>query len=182
MKKISNSFVAFFCCITFFSLIATAQKPQAEEPSENVMQMKKLTFMIGTWKGTGWMMRGRGKRSTSTITENAQFKLGGSAVLVEGLGKSNGKIVHNALGFLTFDTQQKKFLFTAYLANGKTLVTSPQISDGKLVWGFSMPNGGQTRFTLIINKKGNWFEIGEYSRDGGKTWFKTMEMELEKIK
>jgi hypothetical protein len=37
------------------------------------------------------------------------------------------------------------------------------------------------RFTVRLNEKGQWFEVGEFSRDG-KAWQKFFEMTLERVK
>jgi hypothetical protein len=44
-----------------------------------------LSFMVGTWKGSGWMMTQSGKQSND-ITENVICKLDCAVLSVEGLG------------------------------------------------------------------------------------------------
>lgn len=145
--------------------------------------MKKLDFLVGNWRGNGWIMLGANKRETFTIDETVQTKLDGLIVLIEGVGKNDDRIVHNALGLLSYDAEKQKYVWEAFTKMGNRVETAPEISLNKFVWGFSNPQiGGEVRYTITLNEKGNWHEIGEFSRDGGKTWFKNFEMELQKVK
>lgn len=52
-----------------------------------------LSFMVGNWKGNGWMIGQEGKSELGQ-TEKIQFKLDSTALLIEGTGSADGKIVH----------------------------------------------------------------------------------------
>ena len=54
--------------------------------------MKKLDFLVGEWKGEGWMEFVPGQRRTFRGTEVVQSKLGGLLVTIEGLfrGQAGG--------------------------------------------------------------------------------------------
>src|SRR5215216_3825309 len=101
---------------------AAAQGPK---PSPAHMEaMKRLDFLVGEWQGEGWNEMVPGQRRTSPINEMVQSKLGGSVLLVEGLGKVKvpGKdeevVVHNALGVLSYDENAKLYRMRSYLAGG----------------------------------------------------------------
>ena len=47
------------------------------------------------------------------------------------------------------------------------------------MWGFAVPQAGRVRFTITLTQAGEWWEIGEFSRDGA-TWAKFFEMTLKK--
>ncbi|HXG95188.1 MAG TPA: hypothetical protein VNN73_22825 [Blastocatellia bacterium] len=49
----------------------------AQSPSIQPAEMKKLDFLIGQWKGTGWFAMGPGQRRTYTQTESVQSKFDG---------------------------------------------------------------------------------------------------------
>ena len=181
MKKISINLIAIICCVLVFSIASNAQTFGSSNVAESVKQMKKLEFLEGEWEGTGWRMSEKGKRLSVNTFENAKYKLGGSVMVIEGLGKVGDKVVHDALAFVKYDDKKKKIVIKTFIQNGSSIEMYPEVSENKLVWGFKIPNRGETRFTVIRNEKGNWFEIGEFSRDGGKTWIKTLEMELSKV-
>ena len=47
--------------------------------------MKKLEFLIGKWAGEARMLRGPGDPVVMTQTEEAQYKLGGLVLSIEGI-------------------------------------------------------------------------------------------------
>src|SRR5690242_11604067 len=58
----------------------------AAPPPPEAAEMKKLGFMIGTWKGDSWIAMGP-QRRTSTVTENVQSRQNGRLLVIEGIGK-----------------------------------------------------------------------------------------------
>lgn len=148
-------------------------------------EMKKLDFLVGQWQGEGWIMLGPNQRHTFRQTENVQRKVGGTVLLIEGLGKSMdtsnaGAIVHNAFAVLSYDKDAKVFRWRAFRADGSSIDTEAKVSENMLIWGFRDPRGGNIRFTIKLNEKGQWYEIGEMSRDG-QTWLKFFEMTLNRV-
>jgi len=180
MKKMSSNLIAIICCVLVFSFAASAQRFDSTNVAESKKAMKQLEFLEGEWEGMGWRMSETGKRLNVKTFEKARYKLGGSVMLIEGLGKVGDKVVHDALAFVQYDGKQKKIVIKTFI-QGSSIEMYPEVSKNKLVWGFKIPNIGETRFTVVLNEQGNWFEIGEFSRDGGKTWMKTLEMELKKV-
>jgi hypothetical protein len=87
--------------------------------------------------------------------------------------------IHNAFAIVTYDAKGKVFRIRAYRAGGETVDAEPKVTDNTLVWGFSDARAGEIRFTVKLNEKGQWHEIGEYSRYG-KTWQKFLEMTLDR--
>lgn len=157
------------------------------EANQNA-ELKKLEILVGTWKGTGWIMTQKG-RQTSKMTEIFQYKLGGQIAVVDGLGISKDektgeeRISHRAYGTFAYDKESGKIKFRYYKAEtgeeGETLI---QVVDNGFTWGFNVnETGSKVKFSMRINEKGNWHEIGEFSRDSGKTWMKFLEMELSKV-
>jgi uncharacterized protein YciI len=186
MKILTKILLAVICVMMSFSAISAQTKEESE--AKRKAEMKKLDILVGTWKGTGWVMSQKG-RQTSSITETFQYKLGGQIAVVDGLGISKDektgeeRITHQAYGIFTYDTESGKLKFRYYKAEtgeeGETLI---QIVDKSLTWGFDVnETGSKVKFTMRINEKGNWHETGEFSRDAGKTWMKFMEMELSKV-
>lgn len=176
MKKI-----AAILLLSVLSLTSAAQTP----PSPELAEMKRLDFLVGQWQGEGWIVFGRGERHTFRQTENVQRKVDGAVLLIEGLGKSkdpdnSGAIIHSAFAVLSYDKDAKIFRWRAFRAGGSSIDTEAKVSENMLVWGFRDPRGGNMRFTITLNEKGQWFEIGEMSRDG-QTWIKFFEMTLTRM-
>jgi len=125
--------------------------------------MKKLDFLIGKWTGEARALRGPGEPVEMIQTEEAQYKLDGLVLLIEGIGrtKSDGKPALQALGIITYDDASETYRFLAF-NDGRFLETEVKLLDaGKAIaWGFTF---GQikTSSVLRINEKGEWTELGE---------------------
>ena len=150
-------------------------------------EMQKLApKMQGRWKGTGWVRVSRETTVATTSEEIVIPQLGGSALLIEGIhrdAKSNA-LVHHALAILAWDTARKEYRMGTALTQGKTGSYPGRIEDGRFVWFIEPPAGAAkaplTRYTIELDPPGRWHEIGESTFDGGKTWFKFLEMTLER--
>ena len=150
-------------------------------------EMKKLDFLAGEWKGEGWFRMGPGEPQHVFQHEKVTPKAGGAALLIEGLGKAKkadgtaGDVVHNATALLGYDEQSKKYVFTTAVAGrGASTPWLEVRGDKHVVWGMDVPMG-KMRYTITLNEKGEWFEVGEFSRDGNQ-WSKFFEMTLAKVK
>lgn len=153
-----------------------AQPPAMPSPSPaRVAAMQKLSFMEGVWKGTAWMQMGPKKEDTTSM-ETVTREVGGNALLVKGVHRiADGRVVHDTLGVL-FANDDGTYAFHAWLANGRSGVHKGEWKDGAFVWGMDSP-GGRVRYTIRLDEKGRWFEIGERSTDG-TAWTKFFEMTL----
>lgn len=160
--------------LTGFQRIAAGQ--QSFEVNEVAKaEVSRLSFMEGKWKGSGWMIAQDQKRYTFEQEENIQIKLGGTALLIEGRGTSEGNVIHNALAIITDSEGDGKYDFTSFLQNGRKGTFKAELIDEKLFW---YPTE-QVRYIIEINENGQWFETGEYNAGG--TWVKFFEMTLSKI-
>jgi hypothetical protein len=149
-------------------------------------EMKKLDFMTGEWKGEAWIRMGPGEPQYVLQTERVQPKAGGRVLMIEGLGKRKlengeaGDVVHEAFAVIVWDEEKKAYRFDAYTArDGHVPATLELTGENKGTWGFTTPQGGKVRYTINLTEKGEWHEVGEFSRDGNQ-WMKFMEMTLTK--
>lgn len=169
--------------LCLLSVPAVAQGPTASRPEE----MKKLDFLVGKWSGEGWIQFGPGQRRTFRETEAVQLKVDGAIVLIDGLGKGNipaqqeEVTVHTAFTVVSYDNKAMVFRWRAYRAGGDSIDTEAKVGDRSLEWGFHDERAGDIRFTIRLNEKGQWFEVGESSRDR-TTWQKFFEMTLDRVK
>ena len=160
-----------------------AQAPNATASE----QMKKLNFLVGQWKGEGWVEYRPGQRVTVIATESVQRRLGGEVLLVEGIGRNkieneNAELTgHDAIALMFFDSRTGTFRFQAHRARGTSVDTELKVTPGGFEWGFQDERAGTLRFTMKLTERGEWLEIGEMSRDG-KTWQKFVETRLERVK
>lgn len=167
--------------IVLAGLAGMAEAQEGAAGAAQREQVKKLDFLVGEWKGEGWSQMGPGsQRETFQATETVQPKLDGMILVFDGLGKdSSGKVGHQAYAVLSWDQAAQRYRFLAFRADGIVVDTAPVIGDKTMQWGFEIPQG-KLRFTLDFTKPGEWFETGEWSRDG-QQWVKFMEMKLKRV-
>lgn len=166
--------------LLFVSMVALAQQPPSTVPQQTEA-MKQCAFLVGEWKGSGWLTMGSPERRTFTQSENFVSKLNGLVLQIDGLGKNaEGKVVHEALATIAYDPREKAYHFRSYDAQGHYLDTDATCHDNTLVWNM---NAGprKIRYTISLNEKKQWSEIGETSADGN-AWQKFFEMTLDKSK
>ena len=91
------------------------------------------------------------------------------------------RVVHDALGFITYDTKAKTYKFESHLSNGRSdSFTAKLIDEKTLRWEIPKTPLGHMRYTIKVSD-GKWHEIGDASKDG-KEWKTFFEMNLEKVK
>lgn len=157
------------------------QNPMAARTALHQDAMKKLDFLVGTWKGKAWYWMGPDQKHEVDQTETVEFRQQGVLMHVEGLGldAKTGAIVHDALAVISFDDVNRKYTFTSWAGAGRSGVSEAVIGENKLVWG--MKHGpASVRYTIVLNDRGEWYEIGERSMDGA-TWTRFFEMTLKKM-
>lgn len=177
----------FVAALLFWSISMNvpAQQPTATEAVE---AMKRIEFLAGRWSGGGWIMLGPGKKQNFSGTETVASKLDGTVLVIEGVHRAEiepgapEKVIHNALAVVSFDPATKKFRFQSYLADGRNTSADAEAPEkDTFIWSMKDARGGTSRFTIKLDEKGNWVEIGEYSMDG-KTWRQFFEMKMQRVK
>ena len=138
--------------------------------------MKKLGFLVGKWAGEARSLRGPGEPEVLTQTEEAQYKLDGLILLIEGVGHTEaGGPALQALGLVSYDDESGTYRMRAF-NDGRFLETEVRLAgDGKgITWGFAL---GQisTSSTMRITEKGDWTELTEI-RIGSQPPRKYMEL------
>lgn len=170
--------------LPLLSAVRTSAQGRPEE-------MGMLNFLLGEWKGEGWMEEGQGQRQTFQVKQSAKLKSGGWALLVEGLGTAGvpGRperfIIHYVFTLLSYDWKAKVFRLRAYRELEGLIDAEAKVSEEELVWAYqaSFPRRRvrHVRITIRRNEKGQWHEIAEQSDDDGKTWQKDFEMLLNRV-
>lgn len=156
---------------------------QAPDPSAIRAALERLSPMVGRWRGEAWMAREGGQRAHTVMTETVERKLGGTVLLIEGLGQAPAegggepRVVHHALAVLSFDPRTGAYQMRSYLANGLSGDFAVTLVEGGVSWSREVP-GGTVRNTARFTAD-EWHEVGEFSRDG-TTWTQVMEIRLRR--
>lgn len=158
---------------------------QGHEPG-NKEKMKVFADWAGHWKGEGSIESGPGEAKKSTVDERIEWKLDGTVLIVEGIGKSldaNQKevVVHHAFAVLSYDQQSSDYKFRTHLIDGRSTDAWLKVTgQNTYQWGFETPRG-KIRYNILLDPgKKTWNETGEYSQDGN-SWTQFFEMNLVKV-
>ncbi len=172
MKKIL--FVLFVMLTYSLTAFAQAETSKAE--------MQKMHWMVGKWEGTAVIEMGPGKSMTVNQSEDIQTKLDGLVFTIEGIGTEKGKEVFHAFAVLSYDPNAKKFLMRAFTGEGHYVDAETSLNEKTFIWIYQDPRLGKVRYTINFAEQDKWHEVGEFSRDEGKTWHKFIELKLNRKK
>jgi hypothetical protein len=167
--------------VAFAVLLIPCMAQHAKVPNVESQRsaMKKLSFLVGSWAGEARIFRESGALIEMAQTEEAQYKLDGLLLVIEGIGrsKSDGKTMLQALGIISFDDEAGMYRMRAY-NDGRYMETEVKLADeGKgITWGFVVGDI-KTNSKLRINEKGEWTELTEISV-GSQTSRKFMELRV----
>jgi hypothetical protein len=168
---------------TFAILLLTcvAASAQAPVPSEQLDAISKLDWLVGNWKGEGWIEFRPGERRTFSQTEIVQKKAGDTVLTIEGHGitkvAETNTTVLDAFTVVSYNPREKTYRWLSYTDKG--YATDVELSVGKRTfqWTVKAGNFGTMRYSMVLNERGEWFEIGEMSQDN-QSWRKFFEMTL----
>lgn len=127
--------------------------------------MKKLDFLVGKWAGETCLLRGPEEFVDLHQEEEAQYKLDGLILVIEGVGrtKSGGQPLLQAFGIVSYDDESGTYRLRAF-NDGRFLEAEMKLSEaGKgMTWGFALGEI-RTSSVLRINERGEWTEVAEIS-------------------
>jgi len=125
--------------------------------------MRKLSFLIGKWTGEARIFRGAGESLELVQSEEAEFKLNGLVLMIEGTGRTtaDGKAALQALGMISFDDESGTYHMRAY-NDGRYLETEVKLSENGIgmAWGFTLGEI-KTSSLMRISELGDWTELHE---------------------
>jgi hypothetical protein len=125
--------------------------------------MSRVGFLVGKWAGEARLLRGAAEPLELLQTEEAQFKLDGLLLMIEGLGrtKTTGQPALQALGIVSYDDESRTYWMRAF-NDGRFLETEMKLLDDGdgLTWSFALGDI-RTNSVLRINEKGQWTEHHE---------------------
>ena len=140
-----------------------AQLPRMPDLEAQRTALKKLDFLVGKWTGEARLRHGPSEPIELLQTEEAQYKLGGLILVIEGVGraKSSGQPLLQAFGIISYDDESRMYRMRAF-NDGRFLEAEVRLlEEGKgITWGFALQRIS-THSVLRINMSGEWTEIAE---------------------
>ncbi|HEY2545219.1 MAG TPA: hypothetical protein VGI46_04045 [Candidatus Acidoferrum sp.] len=110
-------------------------------------------------------MRGSGGSLELSQTEEAEYKLDGLVLIIQGVGRSkaDGKPALQALGMISYDDEARTYNMRAY-NDGRYLETEVRLAEAEKVmtWAFVL---GEIRTSSVLrmDDAGDWTEFHEIS-------------------
>ena len=142
-----------------------SQLPRVPDLEAQREAMKKLGFLVGKWAGEARLLRGPTESVELLQTEEAQYKLDGLIVVIEGIGrtKSGGQPLLQALGIVSYDDESRTYHLRAF-NDGRFLEAEMKLLKNSkgMTWGFTLGEI-RTNSVLQINERGEWTELAEIS-------------------
>ena len=147
-----------------------AQQPRPEPPTAQIAAIGSLAWLEGVWEGGASFTTAAGAapvRSWERVVRAA----GGTALLIQGrhfsVGPDGqpGRLVHDAAALLTFDERSGRYRFVTQTADGRSGSFEGRVENGVFSWFIPRP-GGQVRYDIVRNDKGQWQEQGFNCNDG----------------
>lgn len=167
-------------CLSLTAFSQSAEFIQAEA-------MKKMSWWIGEWRGMATTRLAQGKIDSVLMHESIKSNLGGTILVIEGLGyriRNNvvtDEIVHHAFGVLSYDEKAGKYRWQAWrIPYGVYTEYVPEVGENAFNWGMNVPQG-KMRYNAKLESSGEWHETGEFSRDE-QSWFGVFDMRLTREK
>src|SRR3989442_5026478 len=107
-----------------------AQLPRVPDLGAQRKAIKKLDFMVGKWAGKARLLRGPTEWVELLQTEEAQYKLDGLILVIEGVGraKSSGQAILQAFGIISFEDESGTYRMRAF-NDGRFLETQVELLD-----------------------------------------------------
>jgi hypothetical protein len=125
--------------------------------------MEKLAFLVGKWTGEAQLLRGATELVELIQTEEAQYRLDGLILTIEGVGRdvTGGQTFLQAFGIISYDDDSGMYSLRAF-NDGRYLETEVKLLEqGKsIIWGFALGEI-KTKSVLRINERGEWTEVAE---------------------
>jgi hypothetical protein len=139
--------------------------PQIRMPDVETQRsaMRKLSFLVGKWSGEARMLGGSGELIELQQSEEAEFKLDGLILTIEGVGrtKSDDRPVLEAFAVISYDDENGSYRMRAF-NDGRYIETDLKLADdGRgATWGFTL-GSIKTSSVLRIDPNGEWTEQAE---------------------
>jgi len=176
----------FYLITAFLLTLQYGLNAQNTKSQDSLKSIDQLSFMQGSWEGSGWIMKGR-ERKEFVQHEIIKSRVDNTILMIDGVGydkeslNSERKIIHNAFGVISYNKELNSITMLSFSTIGNKMENKiTLVGEKQLEWSFKDERGGIIRFREDFSKKGLWIENGDYSSDG-VNWFPFFQMTLKKL-
>ena len=140
-----------------------AQLPRTPDLDAQRIAMQRLSLLVGKWSGEARVLHGPGQWIDLRQTEEAQYKLDGLVLMIEGIGRTapEGTVVLQALAIISYDDESNTYHMRAF-NDGRFLETEVKLAvdRNELARGFAIGDI-KTTSVMRITETGEWTESHE---------------------
>jgi hypothetical protein len=109
------------------------------------------------------------------------IQLAQPAYRVDSLLNESASTIFQNIGVLGYDASQTKYTLQAYTKERTQIDADVEAQDKEMIWRVQTPSHS-IRYTIKLNEKGQWHQIGEVSTDAGQNWKPFFESTLSRLK
>lgn len=131
----------------------------------NTRPAEVLGWMQGEWQGEGWIIDRGGVRRTFIVAESVRPAAQGHVLQIHGVGRSDGRVIHDAAGFVTAGADG--FEMRAVNMHGQALTASMQVTETGFAWQLPMGDYGRVEYVAEYDGE-HWIETGSWCPTGGE--------------
>jgi hypothetical protein len=169
--------------ILLIALSTSLQAQVQDQAKLNREQLKPLSYMIGSWKGSATIQQG-GVSIKVNQEEKISWQLDSLLINIEGIGRDpiTTKKNFHAYAIIFYNPATQQVGMKSFTMEGRqTDAYFKVITENQFEWGFDLPNNrGKIKYQIALSAKDKtWNEKGEFSQDGTQ-WFPFMSMSLVK--
>ncbi len=174
MKRLYFLIVSLFVNTTIFAQSAN-QLPVVQQ------KMQALKWVSGKWQGTVSILGGDGAKQEYQQTVEFTPKLKKSVFQFAEVASRGQDTIFQNIGMLSYDALKSKYTILAYTNGGIQIEADVEVLDKKMIWRVPVA-GNLIRYTITLNEKGQWHQVGEGSGDAGQNWTLFFESKLSPVK
>lgn len=164
--------------LALFGLTMGVQNPPLIAADTQREAMRKLSFLVGRWRGPVTVVSGPGEPLHLTQTEKVESRLDGLVLLIDGRSiGADGNALFLALATIAFDEATHTYRFRAY-NQGHYLDTELTLLADGFSWSFAAGPAHIVN-TMHLTGKGQWQEATEVAV-GDNPPRKSVEMLLDR--
>lgn len=150
--------------------------------------MRELEFLVGEWKGQGWVYGLKDLKIKITQTIQVKSELNGSLLRIKDakslkdnrLAASYGSVRPIPKSTVSYDEQAKLYQWRVEAAKGRGNPFEAKLPEPRTLQLITHTQSGMSRTTIKVTEDGQWHETYEVLLSEG--WFKFHETFLKKVK
>ena len=161
--------IPFLTTVALFIAATISAAPASPDVGTHKTAMQKLSFLVGNWRGDATLMGHEGKETKIIQTEQVEYRLDGSIMIIEGTGRNEaGRVLFNAFAVISYDAPTEKYRIRAW-SGGNFIETEFKVGDKIFEWGFNQGPAAVVH-RMSLDAKGKWSETSEIKLPDGKSF------------